>query len=206
MKKKITIILGLVAICFMTGCSKTPELSYTGEDILYTCTDEQVALFKDDVNVKIAEKQGFIYIDSNDIRDEYTDGVLEFNEDNKVDVKECYFISYKEITDNKFGSKSAIAHKDPVEGSMKISISGNYSYKVSNSLTYMQSDMTSEQLTNYISIQLNAIYVMNMKDKTYSELSQEKEFDETKMNSINASVSKYGLEVTKVNVETVEKK
>lgn len=206
MKKKITIILGLIALCFMTGCSKTPELNYSGEDILYTCTDEEVALFKEDVNVTIKENQGFIYLDDNEERKEFTDGLLEFNEDNRPNVQKCYFISYEEITGNKFASRTAIAHRDPVEGGMKITVSGNYSYKVKDSKTFMETFTTLEQLNNYINTNINSVYILNMQSKTYTELSSETEFDEAKLSSVNSLVSKYGIEVTKVNIETVEKK
>lgn len=206
MKRKITVVLGLVAICFMTGCSKTPEISYEGKDLIHDCTAEQVDLFVEDVNVMIGEKQNFVYVDSNYEHQEFTDGKLEFNEENRPDVKSCFFVNREEQTDNKFASRSAIAFRDPVEGSMRISVSGNYSFKIIDSKTFKENYTTIEELTNKIQTQINAVYTLNMQGKTYSDLSQEKEFDEAKLNSVNATISKYGVEVTKVNIETVEKK
>lgn len=206
MKRKITVVLGLVAICFMTGCSKIPEISYEGKDLIHDCTAEQVDLFVEDVNVMIAEKQNFVYVDSNYEHQEFTDGKLEFNEENRPDVKSCFFVNREEQKDNKFASRSAITFRDPVEGSMRISVSGNYSFKIIDSKTFKENYTTTEELTNKIQTQINAVYTLNMQGKTYSDLSQEKEFDEAKLNSVNATISKYGVEVTKVNIETVEKK
>lgn len=205
MQKKIYVIISIIALCLMTGCSKTPELSYAGEEILYSCTKEQVNLFKEDVNVNINEKQGFIFIDNNFERKEYTNGLLEFTEENRPDVSKCYFISYEEITGNKFESRTAISHRDPVEGGMRISVSGNYSFKVKDSKTFIDNYTTLEQLNNYINTNINSVYILSMPSKTYTELASETEFDETKLKSVNSLVSKYGIEVTNVNIETVQK-
>ena len=206
MKRKITVVLGLVAICFMTGCSKTPEISYDGKDLIHDCTAEQIDLFAEDVNVMIGEKQNFVYVDSNYEHQEFTDGLLEFNEENRPDVKSCFFVNREEQTDIKFASRTAISFRDPVEGSMRLSVSGNYSYKIIDSKTFKDTYTTTEELTNKIQAQINAVYILNMQGKTYSDLSQEKEFDEAKLTSVNATISKYGVEVTKVNIEAVEKK
>ena len=206
MKRKIIVVLGLVAICFMTGCSKTPEISYDGKDLIHDCTAEQIDLFAEDVNVMIGEKQNFVYVDSNYEHKEFTDGLLEFNEENRPDVKSCFFVNREEQTDIKFGSRTAISFRDPVEGSMRLSVSGNYSYKIIDSKTFKDTYTTTEELTNKIQAQINAVYILNMQGKTYSDLSQEKEFDEAKLTSVNATISKYGVEVTKVNIEAVEKK
>lgn len=206
MKRKITVVLGLVAICFMTGCSKTPEISYEGKDLIHDCTAEQVDLFVEDVNVMIGEKQNFVYVDNNYEHQEFTDGKLEFNEENRPDVKSCFFVNREEQKDNKFASRSAISFRDPVEGSMRISVSGNYSFKIIDSKTFKENYTTTEELTNKIQTQINAVYIMNMQGKTYSDLSQEKELDETKLNAVNTSIAKYGIEVTKINIEAVEKK
>lgn len=206
MKRKIIVVLGLVAICFMTGCSKTPEISYDGKDLIHDCTAEQIDLFAEDVNVMIGEKQNFVYVDSNYEHQEFTDGLLEFNEENRPDVKSCFFVNREKQTDIKFASRTAISFRDPVEGSMRLSVSGNYSYKIIDSKTFKDTYTTTEELTNKIQAQINAVYILNMQGKTYSDLSQEKEFDEAKLTSVNATISKYGVEVTKVNIEAVEKK
>ena len=184
MKRKITVVLGLVAICFMTGCSKTPEISYDGKDLIHDCTAEQIDLFAEDVNVMIGEKQNFVYVDSNYEHQEFTDGLLEFNEENRPDVKSCFFVNREEQTDIKFASRTAISFRDPVEGSMRISVSGNYSYKIIDSKTFKDTYTTTEELTNKIQAQINAVYTLNMQGKTYSDLSQEKEFDEAKLTCV----------------------
>jgi len=206
MNIKRMFLLSIIFLCFITGCSKIPKLSYSGEDILYACSNDDVNLFRDELNVIIKKNQGFIYIDNNENRKEYTDGLLEFNDENKIDVKECYFISYNEMTGNKYKSKSSIAHRDPIEGSIRISVSGNYSYKVVNSKVFIDNYTSKEILNNYINSQINAIYILNMNGKTFDDLSKEKQFDESKMTSLNLSASKYGIKITEVNIETVEKK
>lgn len=206
MKKKLFVLMRIGALCFMTGCSKTPEISYDGKDLIHDCTAEQIDLFVEDVNVMIGEKQNFIYVDSNYEHQEFTDGLLEFNEENRPDVKSCFFVNREEQIDIKFASRTAISFRDPVEGGMRLSVSGNYSYKIIDSKTFKDTYTTTEELTNKIQAQINAVYILNMQGKTYSDLSQEKEFDETKLNAVNTSIAKYGIEVTKINIEAVEKK
>lgn len=203
MKRKV--LLYLFAISFITGCSKTPVISYSGNDLVHVCTAEQIDLFVEDVNVIIEEKQNFVFVDSNNEYHEYTDGKLEFNEDNRADVKSCFFVNREEQIGNQFESTTAIAHKDPVEGGMKISIRGNYSYKINNSKIFKENYTTTDELKTKIQTQINAVYILNMKGKTYTELVQEKEFNEAKLNAVNASVSEYGIEITKVNIKTVDK-
>lgn len=204
MKKKF-LILSIFVVAFMAGCSKTPELSYSGDEIIYSCTDEDIKLFEDKVNVNISDKQGFVMVDSNSEMKEYTNGLLEITEEDEVDVKECFFVSYEEVTGNKFATRSAITHKDPVEGGMRISVSGNYSYKVSDSKIFADTYTTSEELNRYVNTYIVSVYTINMQSKTYDELASETEFDENKLKSVNSLLSKYGIVVTKVNIESVEK-
>ena len=203
--KKRFLIFNILMLFFATGCSKTPELSYDGDEIIYSCTEEDINLFDGLVNVNITDKQGFVMTDSNNEMKEYTNGLLEFTDEDGVDIQNCFFVSYEEITGNNFASRTAISHRDPVEGGMKISVSGNYSYKVSDSKVFVDTYSTSEELNRYINTNILAVYTLNMQSKTYDELASEIEFNETKLASVNSLISKYGVEVTKVNIETVEK-
>lgn len=189
----------------MTGCSKIPELSYAGEEIMYSCTEDDIHLFDGAVHVNISDKQGFIMIDSNGEVKEYTDGLLEFEVDDGIDIQSCFFVRYDEITGNQFASRTAISHRDPVEGGMKISVSGNYSYKVSDRKVFVDAYSTTEELERYINTYIVSVYTMNMQSKTYDELVHETEFDATKLGAVNSLVSKYGVEITEVKIETVEK-
>lgn len=189
----------------MTSCSKIPELAYTGDEIIYFCTEDDVKLFEGEVNVNISDKQGFVMTDSNSEMKEYIDGLLEFTEEDEIDIQSCFFVSYEEVTGNSFAIRTAISHRDPVEGGMKISVSGNYSYKVSDSKVFVNAYSTLEQLNRYINTNVLAVYTLNMQLKTYDELASETEFDEAKLASVNSLMSKYGVEVTKVNIETVDK-
>lgn len=162
-------------------------------------------MFDEDVNVTIGENQRFIYVDMNSEWKEYTDGLLEITDENRPDVEKCYFINYDEVTGNKFASRTAISHRDPVAGGMRLSVSGSYSYKVVDSKVFIETYTTSEQLNTYINTNINSVYILNMQGKTYEELSNEVEFDESKLSAVNSLISKYGVEVTKVNVESVEK-
>lgn len=199
MKKKVSILFGVFVLCLITGCSKTPELSYNGNDILYTCTDEQVNLFKEDVNVTITDKQSFVYYNNSEMK-EFTDGILEINKDNRPEVSECYFIKKDEITGNEFSSKP-IAFRDPTEGSMKLKIKGTYSYKIVNSKIFIENYTTTDKMTNAIFTQINAIFVANMGSKTFTELSTEKEYSAERLNTLNSTItSKYGIEVINVNI------
>lgn len=200
MKKKTFILFSIFVLFFMMWCSKTPELSYNGNDLLYTCTDEQVSLFKEDINVNITNKQSFVYFDNNSEMKEFTDGVLEFNEENRPVISKCYFVKKDEITENEFSSKS-IAFRDSIEGSMKLKITGTYSYKIVDSKTFIENYTTTEKMTNAVYTQINAIFIANMGSKTYAELLTEKEYDIEKLNTLNSTITnKYGIEITKVNI------
>lgn len=204
MKKNILILF--LVVCFMTGCSNTPELSYSGNDLLYTCTDSDIVLFKDDVNVIITDKQSFVYFDDDLNMREFTDGLLEFNEDNRVNITKCYFVKKDEVINNEFSSDSNIAFKDKVEGSINLKLSGTYSFKIVNSKTFIDNYSSNENLMNGISTQINATFIANMSSKTFAELSSEKEFNSNKINSLNNVLNeKYGIEIIKVNTN-LEKK
>ena len=203
--KKSFLVLSILMLCFMTGCSRTPELSYDGDEIIYFCTEDDVKLFEGEVNVNIGALQGFVMVQSDDEVKEYTNGLLKVTEEDEFDVQSCFFVSYEEITGNEFASRNAIAHKDPVLGGMRISVSGTYSYKVSNSKVFADNYSTEEELKRYINTSIVSVYTMNMQSLTYEELVSEKEFDEGKLVSVNSLVSKYGIEVVKVNIELVEK-
>lgn len=204
MKKKF-LVFNLLLLCFMTGCSKTPELSYDGDEIIHFCTEEDIDLFKGEVDVHISDKQGFVMVDSNSEMKEYTDGVLEITEEDEIDVESCFFVSYEEVTGNQFASRNAISHRDPVEGGMRISVGGSYSYKVSDSKIFADTYSTTEELNRYINTYIVSVYTMNMQSKTYDELASETEFDEVRLEAVNSLVSKYGIEVTNVSIESVEK-
>ena len=205
MKKKYLIMFSILTACFITGCSKTsPELSYSGNEILYTCTKEDLNLFNETVNVNITDKQGFVIIDSNSEIQEYTNNVLEFTKENKVDIKNCFFVSYEEVTKNKFNSQTAIIHKDPVKGEIKINVSGNYSYKVINSKNFFDIYSTSNELNNYINANIISVYTSNIQSKTYSDLTKEKKFNKEQLKSLNVLVNGYGIEITKVNIKSVK--
>lgn len=205
MKKKISVLLVIfLLLCFIGGCSKTPEISYEGDELLYTCTDEQIELFKEDVNVVITDKQSFVYFDTNSEMYEFTDGVLAINDDNRPEVTNCYFVRKDEVSANEFSSKSNIAFNDPTEGSMKLKISGTYSYKIIDSKTFIENYTTTEDLTRSMATQINAVFVMNMPSKTFAQLSAETEYDSDKLTSLNSMFTpNYGIEITSVNI-TVE--
>ena len=201
MKKKVSILFGLFALCFITGCTGTPELSYNGNDLLYACTDEQVSLFRKNVNVSITDKQSFVYFNNNSEMKEFTNGLLEINNDNRIEVSKCYFVKKDEITENEFSSKSSIAFRDPTEGGMKLTIKGTYSYKIIDSKTFIENYTTTEKMTNAVYTQINAIFVANMGTKTFAELSNEKEYSQERLNALNSTITnKYGIEVTSVNI------
>lgn len=159
-------------------------------------------LFKEEVNVNITDKQSFVYFNNNLEMKEFTDGVLEFNEENRPEISKCYFVKKDEVTGDQFSSKANIAFRDPNEGSMKLKINGTYNYKIVDSRTFIDNYTTTEKLEDIISTQINAVFVANMGSKTYAELSTEKEYDVARLNALNSTItSKYGIEVTKVNID-----
>lgn len=201
--KKVLVLLFL--ILSITGCSKIKELNYNENDLLYTCTDSDINLFKDDVNVNITDKQSFVYFNENSEMKEFTNGLLKFNDDNRVNVTRCYFVRKDEIN-NEFSSKSNIAFKDKVEGSMNLKLSGNYSFKIVDSKTFIEAYSAQDKFFNALESQINATFVVNMPSKTFEELSNEKEFDVSKLNALNNALTpKYGIKVIKVNINLERK-
>lgn len=201
MKRKISAVLGTLILCLAAGCAGTPEISYDGGELLYVCTDEQVSLFKEDVNVIISDKQSFAYFDGAGEMKEFTDGVLEINDDNRPEVSSCYFVRKDAVSGNEFASRSAIAFRDPTDGSMKLKISGTYTFKIVDSKTFIAGFESAVQLENAISTQINAVYIANMGGKSFADLSAEKGFDAAKLDALNASITtQYGVEVTEVNI------
>lgn len=205
--KKTLIWLACFIVFLSSGCSKTASLSYGGSELLYNCTEEEIALFEGDVDVNIKSNQGFAYYDNYGDWHEYTNGIYSVNDDNRITVTKCYFIDRSVREGNSYTSKN-IAFKDENEGSMKLVVSGDYSYKVYDSRTLVENYTDFDEINRKIVAQINAIYIMdNIQYKTYSELLETKEFTEDQLHSLNvSSVYQYGIEVTKVttNISKVE--
>lgn len=217
--KKMIILFALLFV--VTGCSKTPELKYEGKDIVYFCTKEDIKLFESDVNVLASKNQGFLVIEngkwSENINHE-EDIKLEYKEKDKKNLEACYFINYENMN-NKFGTLAPISIKDKVEGSIRFHVKGSYDYTIHSMEKFADMLLFSDNLTssenfestigvvyNLINTEINATYILNMNSKTFAELQSEKEFSKDMLERVNSIIrDKYGIELTKVNIESVEK-
>lgn len=212
MKKMIM----LFALLFLvTGCSKTPELKYDGEDVIYFCTKEDIKLFESDVNVLANKNQGFLVVENgkwNENVNHEEDIKLEYKEKDKKEIEACYFINYDNMN-YKFGTTTPISFRDEVEGGIRFHVKGNYDYTIystqvfyDNVLSSDDYDTTMENVYRLITTELNATYILNMSSKTFAELQSETEFSEDMIESVNLIIrDRYGIEITKVNIESVEK-
>lgn len=212
MKKMIILLMCLFVV---TGCSKVPELKYEGEKVVYTCTQEDIDLLKGDVNVLLSKNQGFVKIENG----EWSETInpeekveLEYKKNDNDELEACYFVNYDNMNYT-FGTTSPISFKDETEGSIRFHIKGNYDYIVHNMEVYYDSilstedfDTTMETVYRLINTEIKATYIVNMKSKTFAEMQNEKEFTKEMIESINSKIKdKYGIEITKINIESVEK-
>ena len=215
--KKAIVLLALLFI--VTGCSKTPELKYEGKDIVYFCTKEDIKLFESEVNVFAKKNQGFLSIEDGKWHEKINheeDIKLEYKEKDNMDA--CYFINYDNMK-HEFGTRTPISFRDKEEGSIRFHVKGNYVYTIHNmekfgSTLLFYDNLTSsvdfdsaiEAVYNLISTEINATYILNLGSKTFADLQNEKEFTEEMIESVNLILrDRYGIELTKVSIESVEK-
>lgn len=216
MKKAIIL---LVLLFIVTGCSKTPELKYEGKDIVYFCTKEDIKLFESEVNVLSKKNQGFLTIENGKWHEQINheeDIKLEYKEKDNIDA--CYFVNYDNMK-HEFCTRTPISFRDKEEGSIRFHVKGNYVYTIhsmekfgstllfyDNLISSVDFDAAIEAVHNSISTEINATYILNLGSKTFADLQNEKEFTEEMIESVNLIISdKYGIELTKVSIESVEK-
>lgn len=209
--KKAIILLALLFI--VTGCSKTPELKYEGKDIIYFCTKEDIKLFESEVNVIAKKNQGFLSIEDGKWHEKINheeDVKLEYKEKDNMDA--CYFVNYDNMK-HEFGTRTPISFRDKEEGSIRFHVKGNYVYTINNMEKFYNVviksedfDTTIEDMYRLVTTELNASYILNLGSKTFADLQNEKEFTEEMIESVNLILrDRYGIELTKVSIESVEK-
>lgn len=209
--KKAIILLALLFI--VTGCSKTPELKYEGKDIVYFCTKEDIKLFESEVNVLAKKNQGFLSIEDGKWHEKinHEEAVkLEYKEKDNMDA--CYFVNYDNMK-HEFGTRTPISFRDKEEGSIIFHVKGNYVYTINNMEKFYNVviksedfDTTIEDMYRLVTTELNVSYILNLGSKTFADLQNEKEFTEEMIERVNLIIiDKYGIELTKVSIESVEK-
>lgn len=209
--KKAIVLLALLFI--VTGCSKTPELKYEGKDIVYFCTKEDIKLFESEVNVFAKKNQGFLSIEDgkwHETINHEEDVKLEYKEKDNIDA--CYFVNYDNMK-HEFGTRTPISFRDKEEGSIRFHVKGNYVYTINNMEKFYNVviksedfDTTIEDMYRLVTTELNASYILNLGSKTFADLQNEKEFTEEMIERVNLIIiDKYGIELTKVSIESVEK-
>ncbi len=210
MKKAIVL---LVLLFIVTGCSKTPELKYEGKDIVYFCTKEDIKLFESEVNVLAKKNQGFLSIEDGKWHEKINHGEdvkLEYKEKDNMDA--CYFVNYDNMK-HEFGTLTPISFRDKEEGSIRFHVKGNYVYTINNMEKFYNVviksedfDTTIEDMYRLVTTELNATYILNLGSKTFADLQNEKEFTEEMIERVNLILrDRYGIELTKVSIESVEK-
>ena len=209
--KKAVVLLALLFI--VTGCSKTPEIKYEGKDIVYFCTKEDIKLFESEVNVLANKNQGFLTIENGKWHEKINheeDIKLEYKEKENMDA--CYFVNYDNMK-HEFGTRTPISFRDKEEGSIRFHVKGNYVYTINNMEKFYNVviksedfDTTIEDMYRLVTTELNASYILNLGSKTFADLQNEKEFTEEMIESVNLILrDRYGIELIKVNIESVEK-
>jgi hypothetical protein len=205
-------------LLLITGCSKTPELSYTGEEEIYVCTKEDVDLLNSNVNVIAKVNQGFLVVDDKDVWEEHINHVedleLKYREKslNKKNVSACYFINYDNMK-NKFGTLSPILFMDEELGKVSFHLKGEYEYTIYNMPKYYGLILKAENVDNVIdnlyrkiNSEVIAAYTLKVNSKTFAEIQLEKKFDEDMLNKVNESIKDlYGIEIKNIDIHKIER-
>lgn len=210
MRKKLYITCIFVLI-LITGCNsqkevkkekQTNELNYNGTEIIHICSDDELSLFKEKVKVTVIENQSFTLVDNNYKFKDYTEGEHIINEIN--DIKNCFFVNYGEVSNNKFGSTTPINIKDSKYGTLQIEILGNYSYKVINSKDFANSYKDLEYLNQLLRNNIINVYSSYVSSKSYYDILKKISFNSNELNKLNEKIKMYGIEITKVNIECIK--
>lgn len=201
----------------LTGCSKIPEIKYDGKDVVYTCTKDEIELLKSDVDVIAEANQGFLTIvngEWNEVINNEEKHEIKYREKNSDNgnVDACYFINYDNMN-YKFGTTTPISFKDKDEGGIRFHVKGNYDYTIDNMQLFYDNILSTEDFgdtmeTVYrkINAEIVATYILNMNSKTFAELKSETVFNEKMIERVNSIIKDaYGIKLTKVNIENVEK-
>lgn len=197
MKKRF--VLGCSLVLFLvTGCGKYEELKYNGDEVFRACSDQEIALFEKKVKVIVGKDQGFTIVNDEFVSENYTKGEHKFK---KEKVNNCFFVSYNEVTDNKFGTSSSIYYDDPIYGRLGIRVSGVYSFRVVNNRQFGTYGTSMEVF--YDIIQSHIIYTLSErltsnKYVSYLDLFRTAYFEDSELESVNEYVNDCGVEVTEV--------
>ena len=125
-----------------------------------------------------------------------------------------FYISTKEITDNKFGSSSPVFYSDPKYENVYIRYYGVYSFKIDNPFTFIsnilenQKDIyTKEELVNFLYTDFAKAFDLSLKkcasDRViFSDLVNKQSLITKYMNETLKENSK-GIEIVNVNIQKI---
>lgn len=204
MKRKY--IIGMMSLLCITGCASVPSLDYDGDELIHKCSENDLALFNDNLVVEIDDEQSFVIIDNNNKFSEYKNEKVKFNKKENLNIKTCMFVSYDDIEDNKFGTSTPLVFSGAGTDLVKVRMNGKYSYRIKNIEKYINyhggDDFLSLAIrTNIISVYSD--YIRNNYPATsMDELLSKKELNNTELNEVNKKIAEYGIEVTEVDIES----
>lgn len=202
-------LLGLMSLLCITGCTCAPSLEYDGDEIIHLCSEEEIALFDDNVFVELDDEQSFVVIDNDNELIEYKKEKVKFNKKENLNIKSCMFVSYDDIEDNKFGTASPIIVGRNTLDKVEVSMYGTYSYKVKDVEKYINYYGSDEPLFTAIRTSIISFYSKYLNDnytiKSLDELLLKDELTYSELKYINENLSKYGIEVTEVDIESAKK-
>lgn len=213
------IIILFILLFVVTGCtfendfSDVNILKYEGDDFIYSCTKEDIKLFESEVNVLLNKNQGFLSIEDGKWHEKINheeDIKLEYKE--KDNMEACYFVNYDNMN-HKFGTQAPIIIKDKEQGTIRFGMRGNYDYTIYNTEKFVNEilstdnyEETLEQILFLVNSEINLAYSNDVRNKSFTEIQNEKEFSKELLEKINSSIrDRFGIELTKVNIESVEK-
>ena len=213
------IIILFILLFVVTGCtfendfSDVNILKYEGDDFIYSCTNDDIKLFESKVNVLLNQDQGFLSLEDGKWHEKINheeDIKLEYSE--KDNMEACYFINYENMN-YKFGTQSPIVISDQEQGIVRFRMRGNYDYTIYNTEKFVADvlstdnyEETMEQILLLVNREIISAYSNDVYSKSFIEIQKEKEFSKELLEKINSSIQdRFGIELTKVNIEEVEK-
>lgn len=208
MKNKFYLVCFLTLV-FITVCSSQKEvktnkqinkLDYSGSEIIHICSAEELSLFKENVKVIVSENQSFALINKDFQYEEYTEGQHKINKSDSKDINSCYFINYNEVSENKFGTATPLSYKDSTYGHLELTMYGNYTYRVVNSKNISNTYTNLENLNQIIIKNIINVLSRYIQLKTDYHSILELQITQNEIEEINKLISKYGVEITQINV------
>lgn len=208
MKKKV-LVLCIFVFIFITGCGNYKEIKHVGDELIYNCSKEELEILQNGAKVTVDQNQGFILISESNDTKEYPTGQYDVSKNYGKITKNCVFINYNEVKDNKFGTIYPIAFKDPEYGVLKFTAMGTYSYKIVDSKKFINNYSGAnfeDDLFNSVLLGFNNMIQKKSSNLKYNELISKTSFSSDELREIseyNYLLINKGIQITELKLQSI---